>query len=139
MHPISPGLYCGPAALQALTGEDLGSVLVPALNRHGSGPTLHATVTSVYTRAILAVLKELGYAARPARDPKRHTVARWAEKSAERWPGHALLLITSDHVLVLQDGRVYDTFTPHGAAGRGHPYALCPAQGWLVEKISHSA
>lgn len=136
IHPIPPGYWCVPSAIIALTGEDGQSVVQPAINRHAKAYGLLDLVVGVSMPTARAVLEELGYRVRAYRGAKlRAHLATWARRSAERYPGRALLVATRDHALVVSDGRVYDTFTPAGAAGARHPYARTTVV-WaaLVEK-----
>ena len=127
IHPIPPGLFCVPAALVALTGEDITSVIVPALNRHMRSSGLLDTVPGVQMSVARGVLEELGYAMRRYRADaeagkmKAH-VATWAARSL-RWPGRPLLATTSDHCLVVCDGFVHDNWEPRGVLGSEHPFA----------------
>ena len=129
IHPIPPGLFCVPAALHALTGADLVSVIMPAINRHsGYKRGLLDTVPGARMLAAQAVLEELGYRVRPYKSDSavgklRAHLATWAKRSEERWPGRALLVATATHCLVLKNGVVHDTFCPFGEAGRTHPFA----------------
>lgn len=141
IHPITPGAFCVPSALQALTGADLTSVIYPALNRHGRRWGLLDQVTGEHMSAAAAVLDELGYRVRHYRgaDPLRAHVATWAKRVQARWPGRALLLATRSHALVTKDGSVYDNHVPLGVEGAHHPYARSIVT-WaaLVEKGSHA-
>lgn len=124
MHPIPPGLYCVPSVIVAITGADLMSVVIPALNRAGKEDWLLGPVGGVPTHETVAALESMGWCVRRYRDRDRRAELRTvARLSKERWPGHALLACTSDHALAVQDGLVYDTYTPHGALGANHPFA----------------
>lgn len=125
LHPIPPGLWCVPAAIFALTGADPESVIHPAINRHDNARGLHDLVvgTRVATTGA-AVLAELGYRVRRYKGERmRARISTWAARSAARYPGRALLVAVRGHALVICDGRVYDTHTPHGASGAAHPFA----------------
>jgi hypothetical protein len=125
LHPILPGYWCVPSALMALTGLDGESVIQPALNRHMERGGLLDLVTGATMRAAQRSLEEFGYRVRRYRgkEPLGAQVRTWAQRSIERWPGRALLIATHRHAMVIQDGRVYDTWTPHGALGGEHPFA----------------
>lgn len=141
IHPIPPGLFCVPAAIVALTGADIESMVIPAINRHsGYNHGLLDTVPGVSMSTATAVLNEFGYNVRPYRmdaeaGPKRAHVATWANRSQERWPGRTVLVAVNNHCLVISDGRVYDNWSPHGPPGDRHPFAKTPVV-WaaLVEK-----
>lgn len=134
LHAIPPGLWCVPSALAAITGADVESVIHPALNRHGHEDTLTGLVTGVYRHVTLAALEELGWVARRYKG-RAGKVAALAALSAQRWPGHTLLVFTTQHALVVRDGRVYDSWAPHGPAGADHPYADEPVNGcYLVQR-----
>lgn len=137
LHPILPGLWCVPSALYALTGADPLSVIHPALNRHTPrADSLLGLVTGASISAALATLAELGYTARRYRaDITRAHVATWAARSRDKYPDRAVLLFTSTHALVAQNGCVYDNWSPHGPEGAAHPYAKTPVvSAFLVEK-----
>ena len=124
IHAITPGAFCVPSALQALTGADLQSVIYPALNRHAKRWGLLDVCAGEQMESAEGVLSELGYNCRMYRGEQlRAHVATWARRSAERWPGRALLIATRTHALVVQDGTVYDNHMPLGAPGAQHPFA----------------
>ncbi|MDE2426301.1 MAG: hypothetical protein KGO96_10395 [Elusimicrobia bacterium] len=132
VHPIPPGLFCIPAALCALTGEDLMSVIVPSLNRHGGGQGLVDTVAGTTMHAAVEVLEEIGFTVRSYKSsaeagPLKARISTWARRSQDRWPGRLLLVATSGHCLVIADGCVYDTHSPMGESGETHPYARARA------------
>lgn len=120
IYPIPPNLYCVPSVIIALTGEDLLSRVMPALNRAQGNNTLLGTVAGVRTSHFEEALQELGYrVARYKKPDLRARLTTWAK----RYPQLALLVCTRSHALVLHEGRVYDTSTPHGAPAAEHPYA----------------
>jgi hypothetical protein len=129
LHKIPCGLYCVPAALYAITGADLQSVIVPALNRHmyKKNANLFDTPAGVKRIDYEAVLNELGYHARRYKDGSvsgnlRVHVATWANRSL-KWPNNPLLASTNDHCLVIQNGKVWDNHAPLGCDGKEHPFA----------------
>lgn len=134
LYPIVPGMWCVPTALYALTGADPESVLHPALNRHSlRAESLCGLVVGASVPAALAVLAELGYACRRYRHGN-HLVGTIAVKSRDRWPGRALLVFTVEHALVVQDGRIYDSWQPHGPLLE-HPFTKTPTTDvFLVER-----
>jgi hypothetical protein len=135
LHPIPPGLWCVPSALVAITGADFASVIHPALNRHARNDTLTGVVTASTMAAARATLVELGYKVRPYKHAKLGTVATWAKRSVELYPGRVLMLAVPQHVVIIKDGRVYDSWTPHGAPGATHPYTKDRVHNvWLVER-----
>ncbi len=127
IYPIPPGLFCVPAAIVALTGADIESVVVPAINRHsGYKYGLHDTVPGVTMGIATKVLNELGYNVRNYRvkdGSKNAHISTWATRSKERWPDRAILVATKSHCLVIYNGRVYDNWSPHGPTGDKHPFA----------------
>lgn len=128
VHPILPGAYCVPSALQALTGADYESVIMPALNRAARNSTLLGPVGPAHMSDAYVALRDMGYAVRRYRSDApggalRARLRTWAARSSERYPGRAFLVGTCRHALVVADGLVYDTFTPHGGPGAAHPYA----------------
>ncbi len=142
-YPIPPGLFCVPSAIIALTGADPVSVIVPAINRHsGYKLGLHDTPGGVRPSVMKSVLEELGCRVRPYKDgaaagPLGAQIKTWASRSLERWPGRNILVCTRTHALVISDGKVYDTWMPHGVTGDDHPFAKTTVV-WaaLVERIS---
>jgi hypothetical protein len=82
------------------------------------------------------VLEELGYKVRPYRHHERNaSLATWASRSLELYPGRVLLIGVPEHAVVVKDGRVFDTWTPHGGPGGSHPFARDVALTvWLVEE-----
>jgi hypothetical protein len=144
IHRIPPNLFCVPAALFALTGDDIESVITPALNRHalrGQTANILDTVSTSHMSTATAVLEERGYNVRCYRSDApsgalRAHIATWAKRSL-KWPGRALLIATATHCLVISDGKVYDNWTPFGVEGAVHPFANTTVT-WaaLVEKGS---
>lgn len=134
IYPIPPGLYCVPSALVALTGEDFESVIFPALNRAQGDTRLTFPVAAVNRDDYLAVLDQLGYVARAARDPQRHKVKTWTKRALNRAYPNPLLLRVPGHVVVLWTGRVYDSLAPHGPLAADHPCAdQVATHVWLVQ------
>lgn len=123
IYPILNGAYCVPSALMALTGEDLESVIFPALNRHAKAQGLLTTVGGAYLEDAERVLNELGYAVRHAKTLGKHRVATWAKQTLERNYSYPMMLGVRRHVVVAYQGRVYDNHAAHGPAGDKHPYA----------------
>ena len=138
LHPIYPGAWCVPSAIQCLTGADYASVIHPAINRHSHAyglldPVVGANVSHV----AVSVLEEMGYTVRRYRkDDLSARIETWAQRSKQRYPGRALLVQVLRHCLVVKDGRVYDTHTPVGAPGARHPYVKSLVQCCaLVERL----
>lgn len=123
LHPILPGAFCVPSAIQCLTGEDYESVIHPAINRHSKAQGLTNMVAEVRVSVIRLVLNELGYNVRAYKRNDLRRVETWALRSKEKYPGHALLVVTSSHAVVIKDGKVYDNHIPFGEDGNLHPYA----------------
>ena len=123
IHPIPPGLWCVPSALVAITGEPFDAVIHPALNRHGRADMLTEMVTASSMSAAIATLQELRYRVLRYKKPDLHAkVSVWAQRSKERYPGRILFVSVERHCVVICDGRVYDSWTPHGEVGERHPY-----------------
>lgn len=120
---IPPGLYCVPTALVAITGKDYESVIWPALNRHGHKPLLNNPVEGATMQAATKTLEELGYTVRKYIDKKEKPLRAQVRTWAKRFPNHTILIATDRHCLVLRDGRVFDTYHPHGPAAKDHTYA----------------
>ncbi len=129
IHPIPPGLFCVPAAIVAITGASVQTVVVPAINRHsGYKLGLLDTPAGVRPSVMEAVLQELGCRIRPYKmeaeaGKLRAHVATWAIRSKERWPGRSILICTTAHCMAVSSGLVYDNWMPHGAPGDQHPFA----------------
>lgn len=142
MYPIMPGGWCIPSAIQCLTGADYESVIHPSLNRHSGAAEMRgllSMVTGVVMNVAVLSLRELGCHVRRYRgDSLGSHVATWARRSADRYPGRALLIATRSHALVIKDGRVYDNHLPAGAAGEDHPFAKCPVV-WCALVERHNA
>jgi hypothetical protein len=125
VYPITRGLYCVPSAIEAITGAEPYSVILPAIHRHKNDPFLFGEVAGVQLSTMYNVLNELGYTVRRAKESGRHQLRWWARMSQERrWP-HPVLVSNGTHAMVVFRGRVYDTAQPHGAAGEDHPEARC--------------
>lgn len=135
MHPIPPGLWCVPSALVAITGEPFDSVIHPALNRHGGKKTLTDMVVASSVPAAIATLQELRYRVLRYTKLGRSTVAKFAALSVTRFPGKVFFVHVPEHVLAVKDGRVYDSWTPHGEPGASHPFNTAPVDAaYLVER-----
>jgi len=121
VYPIPPGLFCVPSAIIALTGADLESVVIPALNRAQETPYLRGPIAGVSVPCIEAVLRELRCKVRHYKSGNlRAPLSTWATRSL-KYPGRTLLVCTVGHALVIADGKIYDTYTPYGEAGDRHP------------------
>lgn len=134
LHPILPGGWCVPSAIQCLTGADYESVIHPAINRHATRlrretPDLLDLVVGTDVEYVArAVLEEMGCDVRQYRGiviPLHSQIRTWAKYSLEKYHSRALLVTVRGHALVIKDGRVYDTHAPHGAPGDEHPHARC--------------
>jgi hypothetical protein len=123
IYPIPPGQYCVPSALACITGAEMFSVILPAIHRHRKDPFLFGEVAGVNLHSAYKVLDELGYTVRQAKELGRHQLRWWANRSIERGWKHPLLVSNTGHAFVIFEGRVYDTFQPHGPAGEDHPGA----------------
>lgn len=120
IHSIHPGFYCGPTAVQALTGADMFSVIIPALNRAEAAPWLQEEVLAVNPRAVTAALNELGYSTGMYKNRKAlGTVFNWRD----RFPQETILLYTPTHCLVVYNTQAYDNHTPMGKDVNGHPFS----------------
>lgn len=134
LHRPPPGMWCVPTALYTLTGADIESVIHPALNRHGHDKSrpLTGLVVGSSINAAIATLMELGYSTRRYKH-NAHRLSTWQQMSTTRYPDRTFLLGVPGHVLVAQNGRIYDTYTPHGAS-TPHPYATAlVTTAYLVE------
>ena len=117
LHPIPPGFFCVPSAICAITGEDALSVVVPALNRHNRENTLLEQIVGVHVRHAHSVLRELGYEVRRSVGPER-TVSAWGKLFSQE----IVLAAAEEHCVIIHDGRVFDTWTPHGEPASNHPF-----------------
>ncbi len=123
MHSIPPGLYCVPAAIAAITGADLESVIFPALNRADKEGWLCGPVEGIHINNTQKALEQMGWNVRRYKHKLPATLLALTKMSKQRWPGKRLLVATKDHMLAVLDGQVYDTFTPFGGEGAIHPFA----------------
>lgn len=125
--PIPPGLYCVPSAIIALTGAEPHSVVFPALNRVQKSPWMHGPVGGVHIHHTKEALGQMGWNVREHKGTGMHEgrarLKTWALRSGGRYKGLRLLVATTDHMLALYDGKVYDCNTPYGGDGAKHAYA----------------
>ncbi len=123
---IPVGVYCVPAAICALTGADLESVVLPALNRAQKAGWLLGPVGGVRTKEFEDALGFMGWRVLRHKQPGRRKLFTWAMMSAGQYKNRRLLVATRDHCLALVNGKIYDTFTPFGfevvAGGKRHAY-----------------
>ncbi len=125
-YHVPPGLYCVPSAICALTGADLESVVLPALNRAQKAGWLLGPVDGVRTNEAEKALDDMGWHVRRHKGAGSRKLFTWAVLSGTVYRDKRLLVATRDHMLALVNGKVYDTFTPYGleavAGGQRHPY-----------------
>lgn len=134
MHAIPPGLWCVPSALVAITGDDFETVIHPGLNRHMGREHLLELVTGATMNAAVALLLERGYKVSKYKRGM-HRLKTWGELSRTKYPGRVFLAHVPQHAVAICDGRVYDSWTPHGAQAEEHPYKNDIASDvWLVQK-----
>lgn len=140
LHPIPPGLYCVPSAIVAVTGADVSSVVMPAINRAEGRDDFLTPAAGVYQRHTIQALQLMGYrVSRYKGGDVRARVSTWARRSVERYPGCKLLVFIPEHVVAVCDGRVYDNHAAHGPQGDDHPFANSVAKEvYLVEPKGRS-
>lgn len=125
LHFIPPGLYCVPAALYAITGNDIESVIFPALNRAAGSDWQQMPVGAASMASAARALVEMGWNVRPYKHSLIQKLFTWGEWSRSKYPGRILLLATGDHALVALDGLLHDTLCPHGIPAWQHEDAHC--------------
>jgi len=119
IHTIDPGYFCGPSAIQAITGADMMSVIIPCLNRTMGAPWQQEEVIEVRGHFLLMALWELGYKTlRYKHESRLGTVGSWGD----RYPEEKMMLFTREHVVVAYNGLVFDNHTPMGAIAFNHPF-----------------
>ena len=124
IHPIPPGLWCVPSALVALTGDDWESVIQPALNRHAGADTLTGMVVGSTMQAAIATLQERRYKVLRCKTlgQSRRRLDKVATWAATKYPGESFLVALPEHAAALHNGRIYDSWTPHGAPAAEHAF-----------------
>lgn len=137
LHPINhdlPGaLWCGPAAIAALTGFPTSLIhrLVKIDREVGRA------VKGMYPGETWRVLRQLGYSAAVEIRRPRLTVRALADES-HRY-GLPLLVMTADHFLVLHEGRYLDNQTMPPCLADFAPlkfrYAYVET-AWAVHKVA---
>ena len=134
IHTIDPGYFCGPSAIQAITGADMQSVVLPAIHRINGSPWLSEEVIETRGHIILMVLVELGYRTlRYRHESKLGTVGSWGD----RYPEDILLLYTREHVVVAHNGLIFDNFTPMGKIAQTHPFATIKVTDAYIIRRTH--
>lgn len=135
IHTITPGYYCVPSVIEAVTGADMHSVIIPALNRIEKAPWLLEEVVGANPRTILKALNELGYTTGIYKDRKAlGTVDSWTNK----FPDEIILLLIREHCLVVYKGTVYDNHTPMGKTALNHQFSLHKVENaYLVRKMNN--
>lgn len=119
-YHVPVGIYCVPAAICALTGADLESVVLPALNRAQKANWLLGPVGGVYMDDTYTAIDLMGWVARKHKDVGRHKLFTWAKLSADKYVNKRLLVTVKGHALALINGLIYDTFTPFGCEPDKH-------------------
>jgi hypothetical protein len=71
--------------------------------------------------AMIAVLEERGWTVRRYKHGS-HRISTWANLSKNKYPNRILFVCTKEHAMVVENGRVYDSWTPHGELGEKHPF-----------------
>ena len=120
---IPVGIYCVPAAICALTGACLESVVLPALNRAQEADWLLGPVGGAYIHEAKAALNDMGWNVRRHKDVGKSKLFTWAELSGTRYRNRRLFVSVRGHAMALINGKVYDTLTPYGEEPRNHPHA----------------
>jgi hypothetical protein len=119
IHNIAPGYFCAPSVIQAITGADMHSVIMPAINRATKALGLHDEVIEVYEGQILKVLNELGFRTlRYKNAAALGTVGSWGEK----YPDKVMMLMLHNHVVAVHHALCFDSLTPTGMVAINHPY-----------------
>jgi hypothetical protein len=133
IHTITPGYYCVPSIIEAITGADMLSVIIPALNRQQKAPWLLEEVVAVGIPTALKTLNELGYSTGIYRNMKAlGTVYSWKEK----FPEHTIVLFIDEHALVIYKGMVYDNHAPMGRQVESYEYTNYKVHAaYLVKKM----
>jgi hypothetical protein len=120
LHVPTAGLFCVPAAVEIITGDDPESVIFPAFNRRTNrSASLHNWIAGTSMGAAADVLEELGYHVRRYKgDRLRALVRDWAK----RFPDRIILVAADRHCLVLHAGKVHDSWEPLGKDAAAHPF-----------------
>jgi hypothetical protein len=116
-HDIKTALWCGPAAISAVTGRPTSEIM--ALARHFTGKK---TVKGLSVRALRQVLNALGYrtdeifsaglefcAGNPNWKP---TLAKWTKENAKAFSKLPCVVLVSNHYVTVKGRQLVDTFTP---------------------------
>ncbi len=119
IHSIDPGYYCGPSVIQAITGADMQSVILPCINRINGMPWQQEEVLEMKGHIIVMVLNELGF--RTYRY-KNHRALGDVGSWHDRYPDDIMLLMTKEHVVVVHNALCFDNHTPTGKLAISHPF-----------------
>ena len=134
IHTISPGFFCGPSVIEAITGEDMLSVILPALNRASRAEYLLDEVIESRIPDMLHVLVELGYRVGEYKHNAAYLgdVGSWHNKFFD----YVIMLFTMEHVLVVHEGMAYDNHTPMGCPALTHPFTKVKVvSAYIVRKM----
>jgi hypothetical protein len=132
IHKIDPGYFCVPSAIQAITGEDMLSVIMPACNRVSRAMGLQDEVIEVSITHTLKVFQDLGYRILRYKLGNLGDVGNWRN----RFPKSTMLLFTDEHVVVAYNEFVYDNHTPMGKPAASHPFSKTMVRhAYLIRKM----
>jgi hypothetical protein len=136
IHDLPGALWCGPAAIAALTGFPTSVIHRMVKNERGVG----RAVKGMFVGETWSVLRHLGYSmAREYRPDAGGTVADLANEAVARGESLPLLVMTDDHYLVLHEGRYVDSSanTPVPLKAAPARYLAAAVKGaWAVRKIA---
>lgn len=135
-HPAH--LYCGPAALVAVTGLDYLTKIRPAINRALGRRENRPRPAGMSWRAMEATLAAFGYAVEPLGDysliswPAGNclTLTQFAASLTDDLPR---IVCVTGHYVALHRNTVVDNRVPLGAPVAEHPSARCRVRAsWAI-------
>jgi hypothetical protein len=126
-HDIKTALWCGPAAISAVTGRPTSEIM--ALARYVTGKQ---TVKGLKVGALKAILNRLGYrtdeifsaglefcAGNPNWKP---TLAKWTRANAKAFAKLPCIVLVTNHYVTVKGRTLIDTFVRDGAPLKKAPW-----------------
>lgn len=134
VHDNQSKLWCGPAAIAAITGQPTS--VITQMIRGVNGKT---KVTGTSNAELLAVMRRLGYARIECLElaRERMTLARFAKLHRKMFAGRATVVNVTDHYVVLAGRRFVDSSRRDPVLISDAPYRRAIVKrAWSFEKVA---
>lgn len=131
LHPIrhtnASNLWCGPAAISAVTGYDTRSVHQCIRELNGL-----KQVTGLNNRDLVIVLQALGCKVRAYRLPSRVTLAYWLKTNAEVFSRNPVIVNLTGHYVTVMGRKFIDNHTDGPVFLKAAPHRRARVKGYFI-------